>query len=164
MSAVLISYVGKPRGGEAALHSMRKAGPEVSRNTADRDRALCAMQRTTKIQIVLQSPERWQYRVPSPSLGATPRPLIVIVRQAAIGDLAIDAGTAAHDARLAIILRRPVVGSIEPCDRQPDIEPVIGGIEGGQARIGVQDGWRFLAGRQVAPRFDQHHTATGRGG
>jgi hypothetical protein len=129
----------------------------LARDATHRDAAILAVKRSVEVQIALDLPEVGQHVVPAPARGAARLPFVVVGRRAAVGQLAVDRGTAAEDARLLVFAqgRALLAGIVVAYDLCRDLElgPVEARIEIGKAGIAVQDLGRLLAGRRVLSRF-----------
>ena len=134
------------------------AAPHVGEDAAHRDAALLAVPGTVEIQVALDLLEIGQDRVPVPALGALRFPFVVIGRRAAIGELAVDRGTAAQHARLLVFAQgRPLLGAVVRDDlgMDPQFLPMKARVEIGGAGIGIEDLGRHLAVGRVLPGLAQ---------
>ena len=66
------------------------AGPVFGEDATHRDAPLLAMQRAVKIQVVFYLSEERQCCLPVPALGTQLAPFVVVVRAAAVEELAVD--------------------------------------------------------------------------
>src|SRR6185437_16322651 len=84
----------------------RMPGPVLSRDAANRDAAVLAVIGAVAIEVVLDFPEKRQHVVPAPACSATRFPVGIIGWSTAIGELPVDGGAAAEDARLLVFAER----------------------------------------------------------
>src|SRR5207342_3780844 len=99
-------------------------GPVLLRDASDGDAAVPAVQRSVEIKVALDLLEVWQYVRPGPARGAAGLPFVVVGRCPAVGQLAIDRGTAAQDAGLLVLAQRRTIllGVIVADDLGRDLE------------------------------------------
>jgi hypothetical protein len=157
---VLVADIAIALGRESARRGTGEAGPLGFRHAADSDRPRLAVQRAVIIHVGLELAEIGQHALPAPARGAEFGPFVVIDRQAAIADLAIDARPASDHPGLAIRLERRPVGMVVRHRQQIGVQPLplIGGVERGTVGINVLDLVRLRARRMVDAGLDQQHT------
>src|SRR5215471_12539710 len=142
--------------------------PMRLRNSAYGDAAIFAVEWPFEIKIVLDLLEVGQHILPAPAGGAARLPFVIVGRCAPVGQLAIDRGPAAQDARLLIFAqRRARLGGIVVADdlrRDLQLGPVEAWIEISKARVAVQNLGRLLAGWRVLSRFAKQDLVGALGG
>ena len=150
-----------------ALRQHRLAGgtgearPFGLANAPDREGALLAVQRAVVVEIGFGALEVGQDVFEGPSRGAALRPLIVVRRVAADRHHAVDAGAAAHQAGLFVAARHEGPVAAQQLVVDPQVAPVPGAVEIGDAGIGIQHRCGHLPRRRVGAGLQQQH-ATGR--
>src|SRR6516162_3180039 len=154
--AVLVGQERKARQLAGLGDGLRMCRPVRLRDTADRNAAVLSVVRPIEIEIALDLPEIGQHALPVPPRSASRLPLVIVGRRAAIGELAVDRGAAAQDARLLVFAQgRPFLRIVMADDLGRNLEfgPVEARIEIGRARIAVPDLGGFIAGRRILSGF-----------
>ena len=135
--------------------------PVLLRDPHHRDAAILAVEFVVDVKVALDLAEIGQHAVPVPAVGTARLPFVVVGRRAAIGHLAVDRGAAAEHAGLLVLAQRRPLGLwvVVADDLGVDLQvgPVEARVEIGDARIGIEDLLRHLAGRRVLPGFEQQH-------
>ena len=143
--------------GEDLGHDARVAGPVLLPMPLDRHRAGLAVQRLAVVGVALQLLEVGQHVRPAPAMRADRRPLVIVVRRAAIGADAVDRRPAAQQARLLVEPRlgRLVGAAVAARGLQRAPQPFL--LEIGAPRIGRGQHRGDIRRRHVAPGLAQQH-------
>ena len=166
--AVLVGQVLEARRLEGLGGGLGVAGPQLGEDAPHGNAPLPAVQRTLEVHVALDLLVVGQHVRPAPAARAAGYPLLEVGRRAAVGELAVDGGAAAQDARLLVFAqgRRALLGIVVGDDlgAHPEIGPVIARVEVGGAGIAVEHLGRHLAVRRVLPGFQQEHLIAALGG
>ena len=124
---------------------------------------LLAVQRPLEVHVALDLLVEGQHVLPAPAARAALHPLLEVGRRAAVGELAVDGGAAAQDARLLVLAqrRRALLRIVVRDDLGADLElgPVEARVEVGDAGIAVEHLRGDLAVRSVLAGLQQQHVA-----
>ncbi len=104
--AVLVGQVLEARRLEGLGGGLGVAGPQLGEDAPHGNAPLLAVQRALEVHVALDLLVVGQHVRPAPAARAAGYPLLEVGRRAAVGELAVDGGAAAQDARLLVFAQR----------------------------------------------------------
>ena len=165
---VLIRQVREARRLEGLGRGLGVAGPLLGEDAPHGDAPLPAVQGALEVHVALDLLVEGQHVRPAPAARPARHPLLEVGRRAAVGELAVDGGAAAEDARLLVFAqrRRVVLRVVVGDDLCAHLElgPMEARVEVGGAGVAVEHLGRHLAVRRVLAGFEQEHLAGTLGG
>ena len=166
--AVLVGQVLEARGLEGLGRGLGMARPQLREDAPHGDAPLLAVQGAFEVHVALDLLVEGQHVRPAPAARAARHPLLEVGRRAAVGELAVDGGAAAQDARLLVLAqrRRALLRVVvrDHLGAHLELGPVEARVEVGGAGVAVEHLGRHLAVRGVLAGLEQQHLVRALGG